>query len=69
MALPWFAVNDHMSRSPSTSLALTKWLLYKLDALSFEDGVAAGVVTDVESRATTEFQEGVRLRTEQERGK
>ena len=31
--------------------------------------VAAGVVTDVESRATTEFQEGVRLRTEQERSK
>ena len=58
-----------MSRSPSTSLALTKWLLYKLDALSFEDGVAAGVVTDVESRATTEFQDGVRLRTEQERSK
>lgn len=58
-----------MSKSPSTSLALTKWLLYKLDALSFEDGVAAGVVTDVESRATAEFQDGVRLRADQERGK
>jgi methylglutaconyl-CoA hydratase len=58
-----------MSRSPSTSLALTKWLLYKLDALSFEDGVAAGVVTDVESRATAEFQDGVRLRAQQESGK
>lgn len=57
-----------MSKSPATSLALTKWLLYKLDALSFEDGVAAGVVTDVESRATPEFQDGVRLRTEQARG-
>jgi len=55
-----------MSHSPATSLALTKWLLYKLDALSFEDGVAAGVVTDVESRATPEFQDGVRRMTEQE---
>lgn len=57
-----------MSGSPSTSLALTKWLLYKLDALSFDDGVAAGVVTDVEARATTEFQDGVRRLMEQEKG-
>lgn len=62
------AVLQGMSASPSTSLALTKWLLYKLDALSFEDGVAAGVVTDVESRATPEFQDGVRRMAEQERG-
>jgi methylglutaconyl-CoA hydratase len=56
-----------ISRSPSTSLALTKWLLYKLDALSFDDGVAAGVVTDVEARATAEFQNGVRRLLEQRR--
>lgn len=61
------AVLIGMARSPSTSLALTKWLLYKLDALSFDDGVAAGVVTDVEARATTEFQEGIRRMAEQER--
>lgn len=60
------AVLKGMSHSPSTSLALTKWLLYKLDALSFEDGVAAGVVTDVESRATPEFQDGVKRRAGQE---
>jgi methylglutaconyl-CoA hydratase len=60
------AVLTGISRSPSTSLALTKWLLYKLDTLSFEDGVAAGVVTDVESRATPEFQDGVRRRADQE---
>lgn len=63
------AVLAGMSASPSTSLALTKWLFYKLDSLSFEDGVAAGVVTDVESRATAEFQEGVRRMAEQERAK
>ena len=56
-----------MAQSPSTSLALTKWLLYKLDALSFEDGVAAGVVTDVESRATAEFQDGIRRMAKQDR--
>jgi methylglutaconyl-CoA hydratase len=54
-------------RSPSTSLALTKWLLYKLDALSFDDGVAAGVVTDVEARATAEFQSGIKRLLEQQR--
>jgi methylglutaconyl-CoA hydratase len=57
-----------MTRSPSTSLALTKWLLYKLDALSFDDGVAAGVVTDVEARATAEFQDGIRRLMDQEKG-
>jgi methylglutaconyl-CoA hydratase len=44
-----------LARSSATSLALTKWLLYKLDALSFEDGIAAGIVTNVEARATDDF--------------
>ena len=44
-----------LARSSATSLALTKWLLYKLDALSFEDGIAAGIVTNVEARATEDF--------------
>ena len=49
------AVLSGLSGSSATSLALTKWLLYKLDSLSFEDGIAAGVVTDVEARATDDF--------------
>src|SRR5206468_8218541 len=49
------AVIAGLARSSATSLALTKWLLYKLDALSFEDGIAAGIVTDVEARATDDF--------------
>jgi methylglutaconyl-CoA hydratase len=61
------AVLQGIAGSPSTSLALTKWLLYKLDALSFDDGVAAGVVTDVEARATSEFQDGLRRLLDQER--
>ena len=49
-----------ISQSPATALALTKWLLYKLDSLSFEDGIAAGVVTNVEARATDDFRTGLR---------
>jgi len=41
-------------------MALTKWLFYKLDELGFNDGIAAGVVTNVEARATDDFREGVR---------
>jgi methylglutaconyl-CoA hydratase len=51
---------EQISRSPATALALTKWLLYKLDSLSFEDGIAAGVVTNVEARATDDFKTGLR---------
>jgi methylglutaconyl-CoA hydratase len=54
------ATLEQISRSPATALALTKWLLYKLDALSFEDGIAAGVVTNVEARATEDFKVGLR---------
>ena len=46
-----------------TSLALTKWLHYKLDALSFEDGIAAGVVTNVEARSTEDFRDAIRRLT------
>jgi methylglutaconyl-CoA hydratase len=49
-----------ISLAPATSLALTKWLFYKLDSLSFEDGIAAGVVTNVEARATDDFKTGVK---------
>jgi methylglutaconyl-CoA hydratase len=58
------AVLEQISRSPATTLALTKWLLYKLDSLSFEDGVAAGVVTNVEARATDDFRAGLRRATQ-----
>jgi methylglutaconyl-CoA hydratase len=62
------ATLEQISRSPATSLALTKWLFYKLDALTFEDGIAAGVVTNVEARATEDFKQGV-LRFTQSRKK
>lgn len=49
-----------IARGSATGLALSKWLLYKLDALSLEDGVAAGVVTTVEARGTDDFKNGAR---------
>jgi methylglutaconyl-CoA hydratase len=54
------ATLEQISQAPATALALTKWLLYKLDSLSFEDGIAAGVVTNVEARATDDFRTGLR---------
>lgn len=58
------ATLEQISQSPATSLALTKWLFYKLDTLSFDDGIAAGVVTNVEARATEDFKSGVRRFTQ-----
>jgi methylglutaconyl-CoA hydratase len=51
-----------LSNSSATALALTKWLLYKLDSLSFEDGIAAGIVTDVEARSTEDYRSAIRRR-------
>ena len=58
------ATLEQISRAPTTALALTKWLFYKLDSLGFEDGIAAGVVTNVEARATEDFRAGVRRFTQ-----
>ena len=58
------ATLEQISRAPATSIALTKWLFYKVDALSFEDGIAAGVVTNVEARATDDFKTAVRRFTQ-----
>lgn len=54
------ATLEQISQAPATALALTKWLFYKVDSLSFEDGIAAGVVTNVEARATEDFRQGLR---------
>jgi methylglutaconyl-CoA hydratase len=58
------ATLQQIARAPTTALALTKWLFYKLDSLSFDDGIAAGVVTNVEARSTDDFKKGVRRFTE-----
>ena len=57
---------EQVSLAPATAIALTKWLFHKLDSLSFEDGIAAGVVTNVESRATEDYKAAVRRFTHRE---
>jgi methylglutaconyl-CoA hydratase len=46
--------------APRTAMSLTKKLLYRMDALDFAQSIGAGVVTNVESRATEDFRAGVR---------
>ncbi len=58
------ATLQQIARAPTTALALTKRLFYKHDSLSFDDGIAAGVVTNVEARSTDDFKKGVRRFTE-----
>jgi enoyl-CoA hydratase/carnithine racemase len=58
------ATLQQIGRAPTTALALTKWLFYKLDSLSFDDGIAAGVGTNVEARSTEDFKKGVRRFTQ-----
>ena len=57
-----------LAESPPGALALTKRLFYELDSLDFDKGIAAGVKTNVEARATEEFREGVRRFTRRDRG-
>ena len=46
--------------APRTAMSLTKKLLYRMDTLGFTQSIGAGVVTNVESRATEDFRAGVR---------
>ncbi len=51
---------DALTRAPRTATTLIKRLLYRLDDLDFQQGIAAGVATSVESRASEDFRAGVR---------
>ncbi len=51
---------EALVKASPTALGLTKRLLYRMDDLDFEQGIAAGVATNVESRATDDFRAGVR---------
>ncbi len=56
------AVNSivaEMATSSATAQQLTKQLFYSLDGLSFRDGIAAGIKTNVHARATDDFKAGV----------
>jgi len=50
---------DRLAAAPPTAMAATKSLFYKLDMLSFLDGMSAGIVANADARATPEFRAGV----------
>lgn len=50
---------EALVRAPRTALGLTKQLLYRMDDLDFSQSIRVGVATNVESRATDDFREGV----------
>lgn len=51
---------EALVKAPPSAVGLTKRLLYRLDDLDFNQGISAGVATNVESRATADFRAGVR---------
>jgi methylglutaconyl-CoA hydratase len=48
-----------LASSPMSSMGLTKRLFYRLDLLSFRDGIAEGVAANVEARQTEAFRTGI----------
>jgi methylglutaconyl-CoA hydratase len=48
-----------LASHPMSSMGLTKRLFYRLDLLSFRDGIAEGVVSNVEARQTEAFRTGI----------
>jgi methylglutaconyl-CoA hydratase len=48
-----------LASSPVSSMGLTKRLFYRLDLLSFRDGIAEGVAASVEARQTEAFRTGI----------
>jgi Enoyl-CoA hydratase/carnithine racemase len=54
------AILKDLAESPPSAMAATKTLFYKLDTLSFIDGISAGIVANADARATPAFREGVK---------
>jgi methylglutaconyl-CoA hydratase len=48
-----------LASHPTSSMGLTKRLFYRLDLLSFRDGIAEGVTANVEARQTDAFRTGI----------
>jgi methylglutaconyl-CoA hydratase len=52
-----------LASHPMSSMGLTKRLFYRLDLLSFRDGIAEGVSANVEARQTEAFRTGIQSHT------
>ena len=48
-----------LASHPMSSMGLTKRLFYRLDLLSFRDGITEGVASNVEARQTEAFRTGI----------
>lgn len=48
-----------ISQAPPSAMAATKTLFYKLDTVSFLDGITAGIVANADARSTQAFRDGV----------
>jgi len=54
------AVLEGLATSSPSALAATKTLFYKLDNMTFLDGISAGIVANADARATPDFRDGVK---------
>jgi methylglutaconyl-CoA hydratase len=52
-----------LASHPTSSMGLTKRLFYRLDLLSFREGIAEGVAANVEARQSEAFRTGVHSHT------
>jgi methylglutaconyl-CoA hydratase len=53
-------VLKQLSQAPPTAMAATKTLFYKIDSLSFLDGITTGIVANADARSTQAFRDGVK---------
>ncbi|MFL5554426.1 MAG: enoyl-CoA hydratase/isomerase family protein [Gemmatimonadaceae bacterium] len=54
------SVLNQLAAAPSSAMAATKTLFYKLDTLGFLDGISAGIVANADARSTPAFRDGVK---------
>ena len=54
------SVLNQLADAPSSAMAATKSLFYKLDTLPFLDSISSGIVANADARSTPAFREGVR---------
>ena len=62
------AVLEQLSKQPTTAMASTKALFYKLDNIGFLDGISAGIVANADARATSDFRIGMKRFTNRKKG-
>ncbi len=53
-------VLEILAAAPTSSMAATKQLFYRIDNMGFLDGISAGIIANADARQTAEFRAGVR---------